>query len=145
MCSFCNPVIVERQRFYEGRDIDALIDYRPISDGHCLIIPKRHVNSLGELTPEEWAEVGRVTQKVHNAACKIFGESDYLILQKNGESAGQTVPHVHFHYVRATTGIQTFWFLRFFFTWLLSPLTIEQQESLRGQLAKACADAEIVD
>lgn len=140
MCSFCNPAVLNRQCFYEGESVSALIDFRPITEGHSLIIPKRHVGRLQELSAEEWAEIQGVIQKVHRAACSIFGACDYLILQKNGPHAGQSVPHVHFHYVRATTGVQILWFLRFFFTWLLSPLTEKQQIDLKNQLAQACAN-----
>lgn len=51
------------------------------------------------LTDAEITQIGRVIKKVNQAVEKVFETSSYLLLQKNGLEVGQTVPHVHFHYV----------------------------------------------
>ena len=80
-------------------------------------------------------EIRLVTLRVHEAASKIFGEADYLILQKDGAGVGQSVPHVHFHYVRQSVWTQTVWFLRFFFSWRIPAMSIESQEALRDPVS----------
>ena len=103
-CAFCNPTVLQRQTFYEEELILALYTHKPILPGHCLVIPKRHVERFEQLTDEEVQQMSRVIKKVNKAASKVFGTSSYLLLQKNGLEVGQSVPHVHFHYIPRKTG-----------------------------------------
>jgi histidine triad (HIT) family protein len=103
-CAFCSKPILECQKFYEDDLVIALCTHKPITPGHSLIIPKRHVYHFEELTQEEIQQMGAIIKKVHAAAQKVFGTSSYLLLQKNGKQAGQTVPHVHFHYIPSKAG-----------------------------------------
>lgn len=103
-CAFCDTDVLNRQKFYEDDLIIALYTYQPILPGHCLIIPKRHVERFDMLSEDEIAGIGRVIKKVHHAASKVFNTSSYLILQKNGLEVGQSVPHVHFHYIPRKKG-----------------------------------------
>lgn len=98
-CAFCDPEVLERQKFYEDDLVYALTTHKPVFPGHCLMIPKRHVERFEELTDEEITEIGRVIKKVNLAVEKVYGTSSYLLLQKNGKEVGQSVPHVHFHYI----------------------------------------------
>ena len=45
-CAFCNPQIIDRQKFYEDDLVIALCTHKPIIPSHFLIIPKRHVKQL---------------------------------------------------------------------------------------------------
>lgn len=148
-CALCNPLVIERQRYYEGEAVCGLIDYKPITEGHALIVPRRHVERFEELSPEEWVEIFDVVQKTHRAAEALYGKSDYLLLQKNGRGVGQTVPHVHFHYVRHTPSpgwwAEIRWFLRFFIPWLIPVLTVDEQNTLRHQLAEHCPGGQSIE
>lgn len=66
---------------------------------HCLIVTQRHLKQLDEVTNEEFLAIGQLIKKINDAIQKINGSSSYLILQKNGPEVGQTVPHVHVHYI----------------------------------------------
>lgn len=88
----------KRQAFYKNDLVLALYSHKPIYPGHCLIIPKRHVERFEMLSEEEITEIGRVIKKVNQAVEKVFQTSSYLLLQKNGREVGQT-PHVHVHYI----------------------------------------------
>lgn len=103
-CAFCDPKVLEYQKFYEDEFVVALYTHRPIFPGHSLIIPKRHVERFEMLSETEIAQIGQVIKKVNEAAQKVFGTSAYLLLQKNGKEVGQTVPHVHFHYIPRQVG-----------------------------------------
>jgi diadenosine tetraphosphate (Ap4A) HIT family hydrolase len=111
-CAFCDTQILNNQTFYEDDLVMALYTHKPILPGHSLIIPKRHVEHFEMLSDEEMMQIGRVIKKVNQAASVVFGTSSYLILQKNGREVGQTVPHVHFHYIPRKAGeISTLTFL----------------------------------
>lgn len=103
-CAFCNPAVVNAQKFYEDELVLALYTHKPVFPGHCLVIPKRHAERFEELSEAEIARMGVVLQKVDQAVKQVFGTSAYLLLQKNGREVGQTVPHVHFHYIPRQAG-----------------------------------------
>ncbi len=98
-CAFCDDKILEYQKFYEDDLVIALYTHKPIFPGHSLIIPKRHVERFEMLSEGEMVQIAQVIKKVNHAAEKVFGTSSYLLLQKNGKEVGQTVSHVHFHYI----------------------------------------------
>lgn len=103
-CAFCDPAVLEKQKFYEDDLVFALYTHKPIVPGHCLIVSKRHVERFELLTDREISQIGRVIKKVNEAVIKVFGTASYLLLQKNGLEVGQSVPHVHFHYIPRKAG-----------------------------------------
>jgi len=103
-CAFCDPKVIESQKFYEDDAIIALYTHKPVVPGHCLIIPKRHAERFEQLTDQEAASISNVIKKVDQASIKVFNRASYLLMQKNGVEAGQTVPHVHFHYFPRQAG-----------------------------------------
>ena len=103
-CPFCQSFILDTNKFYEDDLVMALCTHKPIMPGHCLVIPKRHVERFEMLSDDEVLQIFRVIHKVDLAAKKAFGISAYLLWQKNGREVGQTVPHVHFHYIPRKTG-----------------------------------------
>ncbi len=103
-CAFCDAAVLEYQHFYEDDLVIGLYTHKPTMPGHCLIIPKRHVERFEMLSDEESLRMFQVIKKTDVAAQKVFGTSAYLLLQKNGHEVGQTVPHVHFHYIPRKAG-----------------------------------------
>ena len=127
-CAFCNQEVLDYQMFYENDLVRALYTHKPILPGHCLIIPKRHAERFEDLSDKEMAQIFQVIKKVDTAASHVFGTSAYLLLQKNGYEVGQTVPHVHFHYIpRQTDDSSTIKFiLKMFIVNIQSPISSEQ-------------------
>ena len=103
-CPFCNEELLNRQKFYEDDLVIALYTHEPVLPSHFLIIPKRHVERLDNLSDAEMIQIFHTIKQVNQAAQKVFGTSAYLIHQKNGHEAGQTVPHVHFHLISKQPG-----------------------------------------
>lgn len=138
-CPFCQTSVLDQQKFYEDDLVLALYSYKPIMPGHCLIIPKRHVERFEMLSDEEAAQICRVIKKVNLAVIKVFDTSPYLLLQKNGYEVGQTVPHVHFHYIPRKTGEDsTIYFLFKMFTAnLLKPIEAAQMQQTVEKLQAA--------
>lgn len=103
-CAFCDSAVLDNKKFYEDDLVLALYTHKPVMPGHCLIISKRHVERFEMLTDDEITQIGRVIKKINQAVEKVFGTSSYLLLQKNGLEVGQSVPHVHFHYIPRKKG-----------------------------------------
>lgn len=103
-CAFCNSEVMNRQKFYEDDLVVALYTYKPILPGHCLIVPKRHVERFEMLHEDEFRQAGKVIKQVNQAVVEVFQTASYLLAQKNGVESGQTVPHVHFHYIPRAAG-----------------------------------------
>ena len=83
----------------------AFRDGFPVSAGHTLIIPVRHVSSFRDLTPEEWTAALRLAQKLaaelQAADSAITG---FNFGANDGETAGQSVFHCHLHLIPRRAG-----------------------------------------
>lgn len=78
----------------------------PVSLGHSLVIPKRHVGSFFEITPDERAALLELLDQAKAAAQAEF-HPEYNIGINDGPAAGQTVPHLHIHLIPRFRGDQT--------------------------------------
>jgi len=130
-CPFCNEKIINFQKYYEDEKIVGLYNYRPLVKGHCLIVPKRHIQRLDELNKIEINQIFDLINKTHVAMENIYGIKNYMILQKNGKSVGQTVNHVHFHYIPNNKKGSNFSFL---FRFLLYPFKSKIKENEMRQI-----------
>lgn len=72
--------------------------------GHTLVIPKRHVETIFELTFEEEAALAHAVAKTARMLRAALDPDGVLIQQNNGVAAFQTVPHVHFHVIPKRPG-----------------------------------------
>lgn len=96
-CPFCNQQIIDKQLITETKLSLVLYCLTPATAGNVLIIPKRHMTRLEELKEEELTDMYRLVQKVQAVFKECYGLSDYLVVQKNGKNAGQSVDHIHIH------------------------------------------------
>ena len=137
-CPFCpGGKAKEVQTFYEDDLVLGIYPHIPLYEDHLLIIPKRHVERLEELTPEEMAAAFSLVQKIEKRILQADGLGNYLLLQKNGKSAGQTVPHVHFHIIAIPEGTWTTSILwRFLTDSLSSPLSEDYLKEKAAYLAE---------
>lgn len=78
----------------------------PVSPGHSLVIPKRHVGSYFEITPEERAALLELLDQAKAAAQAEFRPDGFNIGINDGPAAGQTVPHLHVHLIPRFQGDQ---------------------------------------
>ena len=97
-CLFCSIVAGEipSNKIYEDENLYAFYDIAPQAPVHFLVIPKEHIPSCGEVTPENSAVVARCFEAIAKIT-KEMGISEYRVVSNCGEQAGQTVPHLHFH------------------------------------------------
>ena len=86
-------------KVYEDEQVLAFMDIMPQADGHTLVIPKSPAVTLLDLDPEAAAYIIQVVQKIAKAIEKGLDAKGIVLMQLSGASAGQTVPHVHFHLI----------------------------------------------
>ena len=100
-CIFCAIVAGEIPSFkvYEDEQVLAYLDINPFSKGHTLVIPKAHSANLLETDEATLVAVIARVKKVAAHLKAALPCDGFNILQNNGEAAGQTVMHLHFHIV----------------------------------------------
>ena len=105
-CIFC--AIAEGEipsfRIYEDDLVLAYLDINPFSKGHALVIPKKHASGLLDADDTTLSELIVRVKKVAAHIKDALGCDGFSILQNNGEAAGQTVKHIHFHIVPRWSG-----------------------------------------
>jgi histidine triad (HIT) family protein len=138
-CPFCDEAVVNRQKFYEDQIVIAMCTHKPIVPSHFLIIPKRHVERLELLTEEERIHIQQAIDKVYQASRSVFEISPYLIHQKNGREVGQSVPHVHFHFIGRRPGDNSMakFLAKIFWAYLRGPVSPEKMQQVIDQMAPA--------
>ena len=100
-CIFCAIAAGEIPSFkvYEDDVVLAYLDISPFTEGHTLVIPKAHSEGLLDTPDETLAAVLARVRKVAAHLKSALPCDGFNILQNNGEAAGQTVKHLHFHIV----------------------------------------------
>ena len=99
-CIFCQIIAgkVSSEIIYQDGEVAAFRDINPQAPLHLLIIPKRHITSLADLSEEETPLAGQMIE-VANQLAKREGvaESGYRLVINSGAEGGQLVPHLHLH------------------------------------------------
>src|SRR5262245_6899875 len=101
-CPFCR---LERSHILlESEFAVAFLDAFPVTEGHTLIVPKRHVTSLFDLPEEEQAAVWKLTALVRERMMTDRKPDGFNIGVNDGAAAGQTVLHAHVHVIPRRRG-----------------------------------------
>jgi diadenosine tetraphosphate (Ap4A) HIT family hydrolase len=96
-CLFCN--LPTDRIIFQNEFAMMIEDAYPISRGHCLIIPKRHVGSWFSTNVEEQSSILQLLSEAKNRQDKEYQPASYNIGINDGQAAGQTVPHLHVHLI----------------------------------------------
>ena len=96
-CIFCDPEIRKKETFYESKKSLAIVDIKPVVQGHVLIIPKRHVEKFVELTEEEIVDIFSSVKIAYDILIKAFKATAFNLLIQDGREAGQSIDHLHLH------------------------------------------------
>ena len=99
-CIFCKIASkeIDAEFLYEDDDIVAFNDANPKAPYHILIIPKKHIATVNDLTDNDTLLVGNMVQKAkHLAAESGIAEDGYRILMNCNKGGGQDVFHIHLH------------------------------------------------
>jgi diadenosine tetraphosphate (Ap4A) HIT family hydrolase len=94
-CPFCNPtdIVVSNALAY------AIYDTYPVSPGHMLIIPKRHVADFFDTSHDERQAIFELMERCKSRLDKQLSPDAYNIGINCGKAAGQTIFHVHVHLI----------------------------------------------
>ena len=95
---FCKIIAgdIPSNKVYEDEKCLAFYDIDPQAPVHFLVIPKEHIPSCAAVTAENAAVVAHLFEVITKVTREL-GVSEFRVVSNCGESAGQSVPHLHFH------------------------------------------------
>ena len=99
MCVFCEIAAgnIPSKKLYEDERVLAFYDLEPKAPVHFLVIPKEHIASTMEITPENSAIIAHIYEVIAKLAAELKLEKGFRVVNNCGEDGGQTVQHLHFH------------------------------------------------
>jgi histidine triad (HIT) family protein len=89
-------------KVYEDDRVLAFEDINPISEGHTLIIPKKHAENLWEIPGEDLSAIHLASKKIIHAIHEALNPTGVAVLQLNGRGVNQVVMHYHLHLMPRT-------------------------------------------
>jgi|SRR5450755_2594228 diadenosine tetraphosphate (Ap4A) HIT family hydrolase len=95
-CIFCE---LDRPTIAESVLSIAFFDRFPVSRGHALVVPKRHVVTVWELSEDEYADTFALVREVKNVLYTLYKPDGFNVGVNSGEAAGQSVWHAHIHVI----------------------------------------------
>jgi diadenosine tetraphosphate (Ap4A) HIT family hydrolase len=101
-CPFC--CLAAGRVWREDESTVAFKDGYPVTEGHTLVIPRRHVVSIFDCSPEEQAALWKMVKAVQRTLIEEFQPDGFNIGVNDGEAAGQTVLHAHVHVIPRRNG-----------------------------------------
>jgi len=103
-CPFCEDPLIQSLRISENELAFVFPTNIPITPGHTLVCPTRHVSKLSELTKEELDALMALRGTLTEALKKTFGAEGFNFAWNEGEAAGQAISHLHLHVVPRKVG-----------------------------------------
>lgn len=87
------------EKVFENERILAIKDKYPAAPVHILIMPKKEIQNLQALQPEDFPLIAEIITVAQKLAAEFEITDGYRLLTNNGEEAGQTIFHLHFHLI----------------------------------------------
>ena len=103
-CELCKAVEDKYRIFLEDEHSFAIIVREPQLRFHSMVLPKRHVEFLSELTPKEAVSLNRMLEKASEKIESAAGCSVTIMLNRN---ENKTQPHLHYHISPTGEGVRT--------------------------------------
>lgn len=100
-CIFCKIIngLIPCQKIYENSDLIVIKDIAPRAPVHYLIIPKKHIKDLQSATQEDKDLLGALLLASKELANSLAQPQEFRIVSNNGSSVGQSVFHIHLHFL----------------------------------------------
>ena len=98
-CLFCDIVAGHKpsRKVYEDEHILAFHDIRPSAPVHVLVIPRKHIATLLDLTPDDQPLMGHLSVTLPVIARQLGLERGFKLQVNTGRGGGQEVFHIHYH------------------------------------------------
>jgi len=100
-CVFCRIATGQARadRVLEDERTLAFLDIHPAGEGHTLVVPKTHVETIWDVSAEDWDAVWETSRRIAAALKAAFGPDGLYLRQANGHLGGQEVMHLHVHLI----------------------------------------------
>ncbi|MBI2647491.1 HIT family protein [Candidatus Woesearchaeota archaeon] len=100
-CIFCKIIAgkIPSAKVYEDNYVISFLDIMPANKGHCLVVPKKHAQTLTEMSDEDVTAAIKLAKRIARALSLSFGNGSFNLLMNNGKEAGQLVNHAHIHLI----------------------------------------------
>ncbi len=100
-CIFCKIVRGEipSAKVYENEAVLCFLDIAPVTRGHCLVIPKKHVENILEMPSQQAGELHEAVRRVAQGMLQGLGAQGFNVGMNNFQAAGQLVMHAHWHVI----------------------------------------------
>jgi len=100
-CIFCKIINKETpaEIVYEDDKFTAFKDINPVAPVHILIVPKKHIDSVNEITENDKDLIGELFLRAKEIAKELNVEKGYKLAFNVGKDGGQLIPHLHLHLV----------------------------------------------
>jgi diadenosine tetraphosphate (Ap4A) HIT family hydrolase len=101
-CPFCH--LDQEQIWLSTKHACAFADSYPVSQGHTLVVPLKHVDSIYDLPKAEQAQLWALVAKVRSALQEKYRPDGFNVGINDGVAAGQTIAHAHIHVIPRRKG-----------------------------------------
>lgn len=100
-CIFCKIIAnqIPSKRIQETDEIIVIADIAPQAPVHYLIIPKKHIKNIQSCADIDQALLGKILLMVKKLSQELSGNQEFKLIANNGASMGQSVFHIHFHFL----------------------------------------------
>ena len=101
-CIFCKIIEkkIDANIVFENKEILAFKDINPLAPVHILIIPKKHIVSINDVSSEDVKLLGSMIIAARDIAKELnIAEDGYKLLFRTGKHGGQEVDHIHLHLI----------------------------------------------
>ncbi len=131
-CVFCKIVArrLPAALVYEDADYIAFMDRSPFNEGHTLVCPKKHGETVWDMSEPEIGGLFALAAKLSKGVIRATMADGFRFVQNNGEAANQAVAHVHVHIIPVKLSEKGQWMDR-------KPATPEQLQETAAQIRKA--------
>jgi histidine triad (HIT) family protein len=109
-CVFCR-IIEGREsceKVFESKYVLGILDRNPFTEGHTLLMPKKHREDFASLSDVERIDLLMGVQRVHELSKAKYGANGFNMLGNFGSEAGQKVKHIHIHVIPRSEGDRSF-------------------------------------
>ena len=103
-CPFCQRIANNDDLAATSESSVALNDAYPVSEGHMVVVPRRHIERSEDLEPEEWSDLMELVRTVTREVAAIDGVDGVNVGFNSGHAAGQTVGHAYVHVIPRELG-----------------------------------------